>query len=173
MDWFDDFTRGWETEYGDLDVANLPPLVRLTRLGVLLDAFQHDVLEPFDLTPSDYGVLAALRRGGPPYTLKPSQLYSRLRRSSGGMTKILKRLEEAGYVTRSPDPDDGRGMRVTLTDRGRSLQDRVFHAFLAATTSLMAPLTAHQVTAADKSLGELLELFERRAAERSAAAGRR
>ena len=78
------------------------------------------------------------------------------------MTKILKRLEEAGYVTRSPDPDDGRGMRVTLTDRGRSLQDRVFHAFLAVTTSLMAPLTAHQVTAADKSLGEILELFERR-----------
>ena len=173
MDWFDDLIRGWETEYAELDIANLPPLVRLARLGVLLDAFQHDVLEPFDLTPSDYGVLAALRRAGAPYTLNPSQLYSRLRHSSGGMTKILKRLEEAGHVTRSPDPDDGRGMRVTLTERGRSLQDRVFHAFLASTTSLMAPLTSHQVDAADKSLGELLDLFERRANERSAAAGLR
>jgi len=173
MDWFDDLTRGWETEFRDLDVANLPPLVRLARLGVLLDAFQHDVLEPFDLTPSDYGVLAALRRTGPPYTLKPSQLYSRLRRSSGGMTKILKRLEEGGHVSRSPDPDDGRGMRVTLTDRGRSLQDRVFNAFLAATTSLMDPLTPHQVEAADKSLSELLDLFERRADGRGVSGGRR
>lgn len=173
MEWFDDFTRGWESEYGDLDVTNIPPLVRLARLGVLLEAFQHDVLEPFELTPSDYGVLAALRRVGPPYTLKPSQLYSRLRRSSGGMTKILKRLEDAGHVSRSPDPDDGRGMRVTLTERGRSLQDRVFHAFLAATTHLMAPLGERQVAAADEILGELLELFERRVSERSQAAGSR
>ncbi len=173
MDWFDDLTRSWESEYGDLEIANLPPLVRLARLGVLLEAFQHDVLEPFELTPSDYGVLAALRRAGPPYTLKPSQLYSRLRRSSGGMTKILKRLEEAGYVSRSPDPDDGRGMQVTLTDRGRSLQERVFHAFLASTTSLMAPLTSHQVEAANKSLSELLDLFEQRASDRSGANGGR
>ena len=137
MDWFEDFERGWAGEYADLDVSNLPPLVRLARLGVLIEAFQHDVLEPFELTPSDYGVLAALRRAGPPYSLKPTQLYSRLRRSSGGMTKILKRLEQSGLVERTPDPDDGRGTKVTLTDRGRTLQDRVFQAFLAATSSLL------------------------------------
>jgi DNA-binding MarR family transcriptional regulator len=166
MEWFDDFEQGWETEYSDLDISNLPPLVRLARLGVLIDAFQHDVLEPFELTPSDYGVLAALRRGGAPYALKPSQLYNRLNRSSGGMTKILKRLEEASLVERTPDPDDGRGTRVTLTARGLSLQDRVFHAFIAATSSLMAPLNQHQKRAADQSLGELLDVFEGRVQRR-------
>ncbi|MBJ21995.1 MAG: MarR family transcriptional regulator [bacterium] len=169
MDWFNDFERSWETEHSGLDLSNLPPLVRLARLGVLIEAFQHDVLEPFELTPSDYGVLAALRRAGAPYALKPSQLYSRLRRSSGGMTKILKRLEEAGLVERGPDPDDGRGTRVTLTDRGRSLQDRVFHAFIAATSSLMAPLSKRQKRTANESLGELLGVFEERAQQRSEA----
>lgn len=169
MDWFEDFERGWASEYADFDVSNLPPLVRLARLGVLIDAFQHDVLEPFELTPGDYGVLAALRRAGAPYALKPSQLYSRLRRSSGGMTKILKRLEEAELVERTPDPDDGRGTRVTLTPRGHSLQDRVFNAFLVATSSLMAPLSEKQKRAADVSLGELLTVFEERAARRSLA----
>jgi len=169
MDWFGDFERGWELEYSDLDVSNLPLLVRLARLGVLIDAFQHDVLEPFELTPGDYGVLASLRRVGAPYSLKPSQLYIRLNRSSGGMTKILKRLEEAALVERTPDPDDGRGSRVTLTARGQSLQDRVFHAFLAATSSLMAPLRGHQKRAADESLGELLAVFENRAQQRSLA----
>jgi DNA-binding MarR family transcriptional regulator len=166
MDWFDDFERGWELEYPDFDVSNLPPLVRLARLGVLIDAFQHDVLEPFELTPGDYGVLASLRRAGAPYALKPSQLYNRLNRSSGGMTKILKRLEQAALVERTPDPDDGRGSRVTLTARGQSLQDRVFQAFIAATSSLMAPLSEHQKRAADDSLGELLGVFERRAQQR-------
>ena len=66
-----------------------------------------------------------------------------------------------------PDPDDGRGSRVLLTDKGRSLQDRVFRAFIAATTSLMAPLTQYQVRAADQSLGELLDLFEQRSSLRS------
>ena len=167
MDWFEDFERGWASEYADFDVSNLPPLVRLARLGVLIDAFQHDVLEPFELTPSDYGVLAALRRAGAPYSLKPSQLYSRLRRSSGGMTKILKRLEDADLVERNPDPDDGRGTRVTLTARGQSLQDRVFNAFLVATSSLMDPLSDGQKRAADASLGDLLAVFEERAARRS------
>ena len=167
MDWFSDFERSWETEYSDLDISNLPPLVRLARLGVLIDAFQHDVLEPFELAPSDYGVLAALRRAGAPYALKPSQLYSRLRRSSGGMTKILKRLEEANLVERKPDPEDGRGSKITLTPKGLSLQDRVFHAFIAATSSLMAPLTEHQKRAAGDSLGELLNVFEGRASQRS------
>ena len=171
MEWFDDLTRGWESEYTglDLDESSLPALVRLARLGVLLEAFQHDVLEPFELTPSDYGVLGALRRTGPPYTLKPSQLYSRLRRSSGGMTKILKRLEEAGLVERTPDPDDGRGTRVRLTTRGRSLQDRVFQAFMAATSSLMAPLPESQRRSADRALAELLKVFENRARQRNLA----
>ena len=173
MEWFDDFERSWQNEYIDLDVSTLPPLVRLARLGVLIEAFQHDVLEPFELTPSDYGVLAALRRAGPPYALKPSQLYNRLHRSSGGMTKILKRLEEARLVERGPDPEDGRGVRVSLTKRGHSLQDRVFHAFLTSTRSLLAPLPEHRLRAANQALGELLDVFEARAAQRGAAAGER
>jgi len=173
MEWFDDFERSWQSEYADLDVSSLPPLVRLARLGVLIEAFQHDVLEPFQLTPNDYGVLAALRRAGAPYALKPSQLYSRLHRSSGGMTKILKRLEEAGLVKRGPDPEDGRGVRVSLTERGHSLQDRVFHAFLTSTQSLLAPLAEHQMRAADHALGELLDVFETRAALRGDVAEKR
>lgn len=163
MDWLNDFERGWEAEYGALDLSHLPPLVRLARLGILIEAFQHDVLEPFELTPGDYGVLAALRRSGAPYALKPSQLYYGLQRSSGGMTKILKRLEAAGLVERAPDPDDGRSTRISLTERGKSLQERVFHAFIAATSSLMEPLGDHQKEAVSDLLADLLEVFERRA----------
>jgi DNA-binding MarR family transcriptional regulator len=165
MEWLDDITRGWAGEYPELDLSSLPPLVRLARLGVLIEAFQHDVLQPFGLTPSDYGVLASLRRAGPPYSLNPSQLYSLLRRSSGGMTKILKRLEQSGLVERTPDPEDGRGSRVTLTARGLSLQDRVFRAFVNATRGLVAPLPAPRLAAADAALGDLLEAFEVRAEE--------
>jgi DNA-binding MarR family transcriptional regulator len=159
--WIDDLSTAWDREYPDLDVRTLPPMVRLARLSVLIESFQIEVLEPFELTPGDYGVLAALRRAGAPYELKPSKLYSRLQRSSGGITKILKRLDEQGLVTRSPDPDDGRGSLVALTPRGVDVQDRVFNAFLSATQDLLQEVTFGELCEIDGSLQQILEAFER------------
>ena len=160
MGWIDDLARAWRREYPGRDVTPLPPLVRLARLGVLLEAFQHEVLAPFELTPADYGVLALLRRAGPPYELTPSQLTSNLRRSSGGITKMVSRLEARGLVRRTPDPDDGRGCRVRLTRAGQGLQERVFASFLGASGELLGPLGALAET--DRELDRLLDAFELR-----------
>ena len=162
MTWIDDLSTAWAREYPGLDTATFPPMVRLARLGVLIESFQQAVLAPFELTSADYGVLAALRRAGEPYALSPSNLYSRLERSSGGMTKILKRLEESGLVERSPDPDDGRGTRVSLTLKGLEVQDRVFHAFLSATQDLLEPLSNGRLREIDGVMQTLLDTFEER-----------
>jgi DNA-binding MarR family transcriptional regulator len=138
----------------------MAPLIRLARLGILIEAFQQEVLEPFELTPGDYSVLAALRRDGKPYALNPSQLYTRLQRSSGGMTKMLKRLEQRGLVHRADNPDDRRGSVISLTRRGLSVQDRVFNAFLSASQSVLSPMTDKEQVEADRSLRFLLEAFE-------------
>jgi DNA-binding MarR family transcriptional regulator len=162
MDWIDQLSEAWTREHPDLDTSALPPMVRLARLGLLIESFQLDVLEPFDLTPGDYGVLAALRRAGRPYALNPHQLTSRLQRSSGGMTKMLKRLEQRDLVERAPDPEDGRGSVVSLTRRGLAVQDRVFHAFLEASQKLLAPLPMTRRREAERGLRSLLDAFEAR-----------
>src|SRR5262245_9140147 len=158
MGWIDELARVWRREYPGRDVSPLPALVRLARLGVLLEAFQHEVLAPFDLTPADYGVLALLRRAGRPYELTPSRLTSNLRRSSGGITKMVTRLEARGLVRRMPDPYDGRGCRVRLTRAGIALQQRVFTAFLRSSADLLAPLGPLRDT--DRELERLLAVFE-------------
>jgi len=159
-DWIDELGSAWRREYRGVDTEPLPPLVRLARLSVLLDSFESEVLRPFELARSDYGVLAMLRRAGRPYELSPSELTGELDRSSGGLTKILKRLEDAGWVRRLPDPEDGRGSLVSLTRAGLDLQDRVFHAFLAASQDLLAPLSAAKLREADRALRGLLAVFE-------------
>ena len=159
-DWIKDLLGAWQREYPAVETSALPPLVRLARLAVLIESFQAEVLEPFELTSSDYSVLAALRRSGRPYALNPSQLYSHLERSSGGMTKILKRLEQSGLVKRTPDPLDGRSSRVSLTPDGLEAQDRIFHAFLTATDRLLSALSATRKKETDRVLLELLDVFE-------------
>ena len=116
MDWIDESSEAWAREYPDMDMSTLSPITRLVRLGVLMDTFQKETLEPFELTPSDYAVLSTLRRAGPPYQLSPSELYTVLERSSGGMTKMLNRLEGVGLIERIPDPEDRRSIRVLLTE---------------------------------------------------------
>lgn len=159
-DWVDELSRALRREHPRLDISTLPPLVRLARLVGLGDAFQRAVLGPFELTVGDYAVLAVLRRAGKPYELSPSDLYGRLQRSSGGMTKILKRLEEHGFIRRAPDPDDGRGSRVQLTPAGLELQDRVFQAFLSASRDLFARVPAARRREIESALRTLVEAFE-------------
>jgi len=159
-DWIDELGVAWRREYKGVDTAPLPPLVRLARLALLIEQLQDEVLAPFELSQGDYGVLAMLRRAGAPYALTPSQLYGRLQRSSGGMTKILKRLEDGGLVKRAPDPADGRGSLVSLTRAGLELQDRVFHAFLTASQDVLAPLSAARLRESDRALRALLDCFE-------------
>jgi DNA-binding MarR family transcriptional regulator len=47
-----------------------------------------------------------LRRAGEPYALEPTQLMRTMMLSSGGTTKRLDRLADAGLIKREPDPND-------------------------------------------------------------------
>ena len=160
MDWIDEFSEMWAREYPDADTSTLSPMTRLVRLGVLMDTFQKETLEPFELTPSDYAVLSTLRRAGQPYQLSPSALYTVLERSSGGMTKMLKRLEGVGLVERIPDPEDGRSTLVLLTELGVALQEEVFKVFLSRTQELLHTISPSKLREIDNSLRLLLEGIE-------------
>ena len=159
-DWIEELEQGWRREYPGLDLSALPPVVRLARLGVLIQGLHEEALAPFGLTPADFSVLAALRRVGPPYQASPSGLYSVLQRSSGGMTKMLKRLESLSLVRRTPDPSDGRGSLVSLTDAGRRVQDEAFRTILAETQALFGSFAKGRIKEIDGVLAALLTAFE-------------
>jgi DNA-binding MarR family transcriptional regulator len=161
VDWIDSFAEAWDREYPATDTSSLLLITRLARLSILMEAFQRETLEPFELAPSDYAVLAALRRAGAPYQLSPSKLYNDLERSSGGMTKMLKRLENLGFVQRAPDPDDGRSTLVVLTPEGIDVEEQIFKLFLSRTHDLLAPVSQTTLNGIDKSLRSLLDTIEK------------
>jgi DNA-binding MarR family transcriptional regulator len=105
-------------------------------------------------------VLASLRRLGAPYQASPSELYNVLERSSGGMTKMLKRLEGLGLVKRLPDPNDGRSSLVCLTNKGITMHEKTFHTFVEASHDLLDGVSAKRLKELDRSLQDLVSAFE-------------
>ena len=51
------------------------------------------------------------------------EIAERLALESSTVTPLMKRLEVAGFVTRTRDADDERRVAVRLTDRGRDLRE--------------------------------------------------
>ena len=160
-DRIDEIYEAWDREFPGSDTAALKTITRLARLTVLLESFQVDVLAPVGLVMSDFTVLAALRRLGPDYQASPSELYNVLDRSSGGMTKMIQRLERLELVERFPDPDDGRSSLVRLTPAGLEVHERAFDAFLEASHALLGDSSSRRLGELDRSLQTMVGAFEK------------
>jgi DNA-binding MarR family transcriptional regulator len=78
------------------------------------------LLNKYKLNQSDLDVLTTLYAlGEEDYTLSPTSLYEKLLFSSGGMTKILKKLEEQLLIKRIDNKEDKRSKLVQLTKKGK------------------------------------------------------
>ena len=115
--------EAWQRERPDLDVQPLAVLSRVTRLARHLDHARAEAFSSHGLDGWEFDVLAALRRAGEPYALSPGQLSTQTLVTSGTMTNRVDRLVERGFVHRTPDPSDRRGVRVELTDSGKRAVD--------------------------------------------------
>jgi DNA-binding MarR family transcriptional regulator len=76
------------------------------------------------------------------------------------MTNRLQSLERDGLIRRVPDPDDGRGMLVELTPRGRTLVDRVAAEHLANERRMLGALSPAKQRQLAGLLRELLLSLE-------------
>ena len=160
-DHIDRILAQWRRERPDLDVAPMGLLGRLFRVVQLADAtLTRSLADGYGLQPGWFDLLAALRRAGAPYELNPTRLMGATMLSSGGMTKRLDRMAEAGLVERRADPADRRGTLVRLTRRGRSTIDKAVAAHLANEDRLLRSLSAADRRALDQLLRTLLADLE-------------
>ncbi len=159
-DHLDDILAQWRRERPDLNVAPMGLMGRLLRTAHLADAAFADGLAQYRLQPGWFDLMAALRRAGAPYELNPTQLMRATMISSGGMTKRLDRLAEAGLVERRPDPDDRRGTLVRLTPRGVATIDDAVQDHLANEDRVLRSLNAAERRTLDDLLRTLLEGLE-------------
>lgn len=84
-------------------------------------AAYRPLLDELDLTYPQYLVLLVLWEEEP---CTVSHLGGRLHLDSGTLSPLLKRLESAGFVRRQRSPADERRVEITLTAKGRALEER-------------------------------------------------
>ena len=155
----DELIAQWERERTDLDFSAMATIGRMGRVMALVGASIEDVFGRHGLTVADFDVLAALRRAGEPFVLRPTDISRQLMLSPAGMTNRLDRLAAAGLVDRSPDPDDRRSWLIQLSDEGRRRVDAAVADHVANEERLLEPLTAAQRKALDGALRTLLTQF--------------
>ena len=131
----------WREVRPDLDASPIGIVGRVSRLARELEVRLEPVYKAHGLEPGWHDVLATLRRSGPPFRLRVTDLTASMMIGSSGTTKRLDRLERNGLVARSPDPNDRRGTLIELTERGLELIDGVTAAHLANERELLAGLS--------------------------------
>jgi len=159
-DHLDLIVEQWRRERPDLDADAIGILGRLFRTARLADDALAAPVRRQGLEQGWFDLLAALRRAGAPFELNPKALRLATMLSSGGMTKRLDRLEEAGLVERRPDPDDRRGTLVRLTRKGKTVIDKAAGEHAANERRLLDALGTDEQRQLDGLLRRLLAGLE-------------
>lgn len=90
--------------------------IALRELVLGAEQFRNVHAGELHLAPSDVTALGHLYRVGP---LSPKDLAAMLGITSGTMTAMLDRVEKAGFLTRSNNPQDRRSLVITITPAGQ------------------------------------------------------
>lgn len=145
----------WARELPDLDTSPMAVLGRIYRISNLVRPGIEATFAAFGLDRGEFDVISTLRRSGPPYRLTPTELYTSLMISSGGLTHRLGRLEKAGLVERLPSPSDGRSLIVGLTEKGNALAEQAFRTDMANEAAVLSAMDPARRAALETLLREL------------------
>jgi DNA-binding MarR family transcriptional regulator len=91
----------------------------LTSHSLLMRALERDLQEGHDLSVAEYDVLVHLD-AATDRRLRMGELAGAVLFSTGGLSRLLDRLEREGLVTRERTLDDRRGVYAVLTDAGET-----------------------------------------------------
>lgn len=112
------------------EAANSGHFVQFHRTVTTYDRVSAQWRQQLGLSSNERWVLNHLVHEGP---LTASELSKRVNMTSAAMTTLVERMELAGYLTRRPDPADGRRTLLSTTDaladRGSAIARAVIDEF--------------------------------------------
>ena len=108
---------------------------------------------PDGVHPSHFAIVNHLVRMGDGKS--PIRIAAAMQVTKNTMTHSLKVLSDRGFITVEPDPDDGRGKLVHLTETGRAFRETAIRSVLERFGEIVEP--AHQ-EAMQRVMGDLVAI---------------
>jgi DNA-binding MarR family transcriptional regulator len=127
-------------------------VTRIAKAARHLDDAAQASLGRVGLTKEEFKVLCALG----PSTRSHGALCSELHVSTGAMTNRLDKLERGGFLRRSRDPSDRRGVLLELTPAGRDKLDQYIDTGANRERQLLSALTKSDKQQLNRLLQKLL-----------------
>lgn len=125
----------WSNHWSE--TPRMRAVTSLMRVHQLVLSELDELLRPLGLTFARYEVLVLLsfsRRGALPL----GKIGQRLQVHATSVTPLVRRLEKAELITRSPHPEDGRAVLAAITPRGRAVMESATQAIVGARFALGA-----------------------------------
>ncbi len=113
----------------------------------------HFLQTDYNLTHSEIDVLAALSNYK---IMTPTDLYEATIFSSGGMTKILNKLEQKQFISRVPSNKDKRSKLVKLEPKGEEIFQRCLVDILKIDNKIFSVLDTKEKESFEKILRKLV-----------------
>jgi DNA-binding MarR family transcriptional regulator len=127
----------------------------LTRIAYLLTRNRRNGLTTTAAgVPLDRAAVVVLLQLADTGARRPGELAAQLEVEAPHVTRQVQRLEQAGYASRGPDPDDRRAQLIQLTPAGRAAAGRVREIGRAGMQAALAHWPPHD-------LHQLATLFHR------------
>ena len=124
------------------------PLGRLIHMvNQKKDRLLNDYLSPLDITATQFKVLCSIRCE---VCITPVELKKVLSVDLGALTRMLDRLVCKGWIERSPNPNDKRGVLVKLCEQCHQLVGQTLNQ------ELTKNLTADEVATLELLLKKIL-----------------
>ena len=133
FDPIEEAARQWSTHWGEM--PRMRAVTSLMRVHQLVLTELDELLRPLGLTFARYEVLVLLsfsRRGALPL----GKIGERLQVHATSVTPLVKRLEAAELIRRTPHPEDGRAVLASITPQGRQVLVQATEAILRAQFAL-------------------------------------
>ena len=108
----------------------------------------------YHITSSEFDVMMALLCHDEPMT--PTLLYENMIFSSGGMTKLLKKLEEKALILRIPSEKDKRSLLVALSREGKKLATDALDDVMKINMEVLSKLKKSEQSTLENLLKKLL-----------------
>lgn len=127
----------------DAAALDLSPLDELVGFNIhILDLLMYQrFYASFDFTPGTFSALLAIKLNP---GIRHGALADALMIQRPNMTKLINRLERAGYVRRRAAKDDQRSVMLRLSDKGAQAVEEMRAAIAAHEDRLTASLTPRE-----------------------------